>query len=65
MAFIDTLSITDFKDRVREEARRLNLAGLGQGLGFTESDIVQVNIARQYGQQSTPRLFPPKRPIVC
>jgi hypothetical protein len=66
MAFIDTLSITDFKGRVREEARRLNLAGLGQGLGFTEPDTVQANIARQYGHpQPTPRLFPPKRPISC
>ena len=33
MALIDTMSITDFKGRVREEARRLDLVGLGQGLG--------------------------------
>ena len=46
MAFIDNMSITDFKDRVREEARCLNLIDLGQGLGFNDSDIVQANIAR-------------------
>ena len=57
MAFIDNMSITDFKARVREEARRLNLAGLGQGLGFNDPDTVQANAARQYGQ--APRLFPP------
>ena len=64
MAFVDNLSITDFKGRVREEARRLNLAGLGTGLGFEEnSDTVQANITRNNG---LPRFFPPKRPnITC
>jgi len=33
MAFINNISITEFKGRVREEGRRLNLAGLGQSLG--------------------------------
>src|SRR5437762_925007 len=62
MAFIDNMSITDFKGRVREEARRLDLAGFGLGLG--DSDTVQANMARQYGQ--APRIFPPKKPtIIC
>ena len=33
MAFIDNLSITEFKGRAREEARRLNLPGFGLGQG--------------------------------
>src|SRR5271170_5439155 len=33
MAVIDTLTIMEFKARVREEGRCLNLAGLGQSLG--------------------------------
>jgi len=47
MAMIDNMSITDFKGRVREEARRLNLVGLGQGLGIEDADTVQANFARQ------------------
>ena len=43
MAFIDNLSISDFKGRVREEARRLNLAGLAINLGVTDPNIVQAN----------------------
>ena len=63
MAFIDNMSITDFKGRVHEEARRLNLAGFGLGLG-NDPDTVQANMARQYSQP--PRIFPPKKPtIVC
>ena len=34
MAFTNKLSITEFKGRVREEGRRLNIAGLGQTLGI-------------------------------
>jgi hypothetical protein len=46
MAFIDNLSITEFKGRVREEARRLNLSGLATTLGAEkESDTVQANFA--------------------
>src|SRR5437667_1650132 len=61
MAFIDNMSITDFKGRVREEARRLNLAGFGSGLG-NDPDTVQANVARHYGQG--PRVFPPKKPTM-
>ena len=58
MAFIDKLSITEFKGRVREEARRLNLSGLEQGLGAenNDPDTVQANYAR-----SNPRIFPPRK----
>src|SRR5271169_190119 len=59
MAFIDNLSITEFKGCVREEARRLNLSGLGQGLGVEDPDTVQANYAR-----SNARIFPPKKPNV-
>ena len=45
MAFIDNLSISDFKGRVREEARRLNLAGLATNLGISDPSIVQANNA--------------------
>src|SRR5579862_5569584 len=45
MAFIDNLSISDFKGRVREEARRLNLAGVATNLGVSDSNIVQANNA--------------------
>src|SRR5271154_4484878 len=59
MTFVDKLSITEFKGRVREEARRLNLAGLGQGLGVETSDpdTVQANYARSNHQ----RIFPPRK----
>src|SRR5436305_8572830 len=46
MAFIDNLSISDFKGRVREEARRLNLAGFANHLGISDPNIVQANAAR-------------------
>ena len=46
MAFIDNLSISDFKGRVREEARRLNLAGFATNLGISDPNIVQANAAR-------------------
>src|SRR5436853_3592636 len=46
MAFIDNLSISDFKGRVREEARRLNLAGFATHLGISDPNIVQANAAR-------------------
>ncbi len=45
MAFIDNLSISDFKGRVREEARRLNLAGFATHLGISDPNIVQANAA--------------------
>src|SRR5579862_4688909 len=47
MAFIDNLSISDFKGRVHEEARRLNLAGFATNLGVTDpnTSIVQANNA--------------------
>ena len=46
LGFIDNISITDFKGRVREEARRLNLVGMGQGLGVEDADTVQANFVR-------------------
>ena len=45
MAFIDNLFISDFKGRVREEARRLNLAGVATNLGVSDFNIVQANNA--------------------
>jgi hypothetical protein len=45
MAFIDNLSISDFKGRVREEARRLNLAGFATNLGVSDPNVVQANAA--------------------
>src|SRR5215510_16345293 len=47
MAFIDNMSITDFKGHVREEARRLNLTGFNSGL-LSDPDTVQANMARQH-----------------
>jgi len=55
LAFIDKMSITDFKGRVREEARRVNLTGLGEGLGADESDTAQANFARQGQKQKFPK----------
>ena len=56
MAFIDNLSITEFKGCIREEGRHLNLAGLGQTLGIErDSDTVQANFARSN------RIFPPRK----
>src|SRR5579859_3693066 len=57
MAFVDNLSITEFKGRVREEGRCLNLTGLGQTLGIErDPDSVQANFARPNA-----RLFPPRK----
>ena len=49
MPLIDGVSFTEFKSRVREEARRLNLAGVGQQLGIERSDpdVVQAHVAQQ------------------
>src|SRR5579859_7726912 len=59
MSFIHNLSITEFKGRVREEACRLNIAGLGQTLGIErDPDTVQANLA----QRSNKRIFPPRKP---
>src|SRR5579859_2783783 len=56
MAFVNNLSITEFKGRVREEGRRLNLAGLGQTLGIErDPDSVQANFARPNARISPPR----------
>jgi hypothetical protein len=55
LAFIDGITITEFKGRVREEARRLNINGLSQTLGM-DPDAVQANIARSN------RIFPPRKP---
>src|SRR2546421_11982470 len=43
MAFINNLSISDFKGRVHEEVRRLNLAGLATSLGVSDPNIMQAN----------------------
>ena len=54
MAFIDNVTLTEFKGRVREEARRLNHAGLSEGLQKppqqnveADPDQVAANLARQ------------------
>jgi len=57
MAFVDKMTITEFKGRVREEARRLNIHGLNEGLGVErDPDTVQANMAK-----SNVRIFPPKK----
>ena len=59
MGFIDKMSITEFKGRVREEARRLNICGLNQGLGIErDPDTVQANVAHT----NRPRIFPSRKP---
>src|SRR5579859_6327256 len=52
MAFVDNLSITEFKGRVHEEGRRLNLGGLGQTLGINQANFTHPNA----------RIFPPRKP---
>src|SRR5579862_9604022 len=62
MAFIDKMTITEFKGRVREEARRLNTCGLNQGLGVDrDPDTIQANMARS---NRSPRIFPGRKPNV-
>ena len=57
MAFIDTMTITEFKGRIREEARRLNTCGLNHELGVErDPDTIQANVTK-----SNSRIFPPKR----
>jgi hypothetical protein len=54
MAFIDKMSITEFKGRVREEACCLNSCGLTQALGVErDPDTVQANVAKH--------IFPPRK----
>ena len=60
MAFIDKMTITEFKGRVREEARRLNTCGLNQELGVErDPDTVQANMAQGHNR---PRIFPSRKP---
>src|SRR5579862_5789302 len=62
MAFIDKMTITEFKGRVREEARRLNTCGLNQGLGVDrDPDTIQANMARS---NRSPQIFPGRKPNV-
>ena len=62
MGFIDQMTITEFKGRVREEARRLNVCGLSQGLGVErDPDTVQANIAKTQSNNK-PRIFPGRKP---
>ena len=60
-AFIENMSIAKFKGSVREEAQRLNLAGLGPGLGVetNDPDTVQANYARS--NQNHQCIFPPRK----
>src|SRR5271170_7865224 len=60
MAFINNLSITEFKWRFREEARRLTLSGrvAGLGVGKNDPDTVKANYTRSNNHQ---RLFPPRK----
>ena len=61
MAFIDKMTITEFKGCVREEARRLNTCGLNQELGVErDPDTVQANMAQ--GRTNRPRIFPSRKP---
>src|SRR5579859_7717990 len=56
MAFVDNLSITEFKGRIREEGCHLNLTGLGRTLGIEcDPDSVQANFARSNS------IFPPQK----
>src|SRR5213075_2013674 len=53
MAFIDKMTVMEFKGRVREEARRLNACGLNQGLGIERNpDTIQANIARSFPREN-------------
>jgi hypothetical protein len=52
LGFIDNMSITDFKGRIREEARRLNLVGFAQESGINDPEIAQANLARQKPKSS-------------
>ena len=55
MAFIDKMTITEFKGRVRKEARCLNTCGLSQNLGVDKDpDTIQANVAQS-------RIFPPTK----
>ena len=45
MAFM-LISISDFKGRVHEEARRLNLAGFATNLTVSDPSVVHANAAR-------------------
>jgi hypothetical protein len=54
MAFINKITVTEFKGHVREEARRLNTCGLTQALGVErDPDTVQANVAKY--------IFPPRK----
>jgi gag-polypeptide of LTR copia-type len=53
MAFIDKMSITEFKGRVREEVRRLNSCGLSEASIKRDPDTVQANVAKY--------IFPPRK----
>jgi hypothetical protein len=47
MAFIDKMSIREFKGHVQEEARRLNTCGLTEVLSFEgDPNTIQANIAK-------------------
>jgi len=63
MAFIDNLSITEFKGRVHEEARHLTLAGCGTGLGIenNDPDTVQANYAQSSRSNNYQQVFPPRK----
>src|SRR5271155_5187025 len=64
MAFVDKLTITEFKGRVREEARRLTLIGRGAGLGIenNDPDTVQANYARPNARPNNhQRIFPTRK----
>src|SRR5271170_2630896 len=65
MVFVDNITITEFKGRVREEARRLTLNGRGAGLGIenNDPDTVQANYARpnNYVRPNHQRIFPTRK----
>ena len=65
MAFVDNMSITDFKGRVREEARRLTSVGIASGLIDPDpATNVQANFANRSNNTSLNRLFPVQKPNV-
>lgn len=67
MAFIDNFSITEFKGRVREEVRRLNLASLGQTLGVErDPDTVQSQLhpLEPYLSPKKAESFPPMQTLL-
>ena len=58
MAFVDTMTFTEFKGCVREEARCLNVCRFNEDLTSMDPDTVRANLAHS----NRPRIFPSRKP---